>query len=154
MKASITAHTLDSFTTFSASRARLKSLLSTTSLKPPAIGVVVLFTLELVQHPVLFIEVKAPASFALDSQRKQPDDQMRDRFRDLRHNLVMPRLPGISPFGTRMAFYEYIAATNTLTPPAILPDPVSLNDVAPAERWSYDILEANGLPTVSFKYVR
>ena len=85
---------------------------------------------------------------------KQPDDQMRDRFRDLRHKLVMPRLSGISAFGTRMAFYEYIAATNTLTPPAILPDPVSLNDVAPAERWSYDILEANGLPTVSFKYVR
>ena len=110
-----------------------------------AIDVVALFTVELDKHPVLFIEVKPPASFALDSKRKQVDDQMRDRFRDLRHNLVTPRLPGISVFGTRMAFYEYVAATNTLTPPAIVPDPDSLNDLAPAERWSYDLLEANGI---------
>ncbi len=40
---------------------------------------------------------------------------------------------------------EYVAATNTLTPRVISPDPVSLNDVAPAERWSYDLLEANGI---------
>ena len=110
-----------------------------------AIDVVALFTVELNKHPVLFIEVKPPASFALDSKRKQADDQMRDRFRDLRHNLVTPRLPGISVFGTRMAFYEYVAATNTLTPPAIVPDPDSLNDLAPAERWGYDLLETNGI---------
>lgn len=110
-----------------------------------AIDVVALFTVELNKHPVLFIEVKAPASFALDSKRKQADDQMRDRFRDLRHNLVTPRLPGISAFGTRIAFYEYVAATNTLTPHGIPPDPASLNDVAPAERWRYDLLEANGI---------
>ena len=59
---------------------------------------------------------------------------MRDHFRDLRRNLVTPHLPGISAFGTRMAFYEYVAATNTLTPRAISPDPVCLNDVTPAER--------------------
>jgi hypothetical protein len=47
-----------------------------------------------------------------------------------------PLLPGISAFGTRMAFYEYVATTNILTPHAISPDPVSLNDVAPAKRWS------------------
>jgi hypothetical protein len=86
-----------------------------------AIDVVALFTVELDKHPVLFIEAKAAASFALDSKRKQADDQMRDLFRDLRHNLVTPRLPGISTFGTCMAFYEYVAATNTLTPRAISP---------------------------------
>ena len=110
-----------------------------------SIDVVALFTVELDKHPVFFIEVKAPASFVLDSKRKQADDQMRDRFRDLRHNLVTPRLPGISAFGTRMAFYEYVAATNTLTPRAIFRDLDSLNDMAPAERWSYDLLEANGI---------
>jgi hypothetical protein len=51
------------------------------------------FTVELDKHPVLFIEVKAPASFALDSKRKQADDQMRDRFRDVRHNLVSSYAP-------------------------------------------------------------
>ncbi len=44
-----------------------------------------------------------------------------------------------------MAFYEYVAATNTLTLRAILHDPVSLNNAAQTERWSYDLLEANGI---------
>ena len=52
--------------------------------------VVALFTVELDKHPVLFILVKAPASFAFDSKRKQADDQMRDHYRDLRHNLATP----------------------------------------------------------------
>jgi hypothetical protein len=108
------------------------------------VDVVALFTVEVDKHPVFFIEVKAPACFAFDSKRKQADDQMRDQYRDLRHTLVTPRLPGISAFGTRMAFYEYVAATNILTPHAIPPDRVSLNDLAPAERWSCDLLEANG----------
>lgn len=62
-----------------------------------------------------------------------------------RRSLVTPRLPGISAFGTRVAFYEYVTATNTFTPRAISPNSVSLNDVVPAERWSYDLLEANGI---------
>jgi hypothetical protein len=44
-----------------------------------------------------------------------------------------------------MAFYEYVAASNTLTPRAISPDPVCLNDVVSAERWSYDLLKASGI---------
>ena len=109
------------------------------------IDAVAMFTVELDKHPVLFIEVKPPSSFHLDSKRKQADDQMRDSFRDLRANLVTPRLPGISAFGTRVAFYEYIAATSAVTPPAIPADPMFLNDVAPADRWNYDLLEADGI---------
>ena len=37
-----------------------------------------------------------------------------------------------------------MAATNTLTPRAIAPDPTFLDDVAPADRWNYDLLGANG----------
>jgi hypothetical protein len=96
-------------------------------------------------RPVLFIDVKPPASFALDSKRKQADDEMRNHFRDLRHKLATPRLPGISAFGTRLAFYEYDAATNILTPHAIVPDPVILNDVAPADQWNFDLLESDGI---------
>jgi hypothetical protein len=110
-----------------------------------SIDVVALFTIKLNKHPMLFIKVKAPASFPLDSKHKQADDQVCDCFCDLCHGLVMPWLPGISAFGTRMAFYEYIAATNTLTPCIIPADLESLNDVALAERWSYDLLEANGI---------
>ena len=107
--------------------------------------IVALFTVELDQHPVFFIEVKRPVNFAHKYDRKLADDQMRVHFRDHRHNIVTPRLPGISAFGTRMAFYEYVAATNTLTPGVISPDPESVNDLAPAERWGYDLLEADGI---------
>ena len=106
--------------------------------------VVALFVVELNKHPVLFIEVKTPGSFCLNSKRKEADDQMRDRFRTLQHSIVMPRLPGISAFGTRLAFYEYETATTRVTPPAIVPDLTYLNDVAPAERWTHDLLDANG----------
>jgi hypothetical protein len=91
-----------------------------------------LFAIEPDKHPVLFIVVKPPASSALDSKRKRADDQMRDFFRDLRHNLVTPQLHGISAFGIRSCPQH--------TPGTISPDPVYLNDVAPAERWGYDLL--------------
>src|SRR5258705_394901 len=44
---------------------------------PDATDVVAPLIVELNKHPVLFILVKPPASFALDSKRKQADDQMR-----------------------------------------------------------------------------
>ncbi|EGN93143.1 hypothetical protein SERLA73DRAFT_190015 [Serpula lacrymans var. lacrymans S7.3] len=89
--------------------------------------VVSLFIVELNKHPVFFIAVKPPASFVLASKRKQADDQMRDRFRDLSHLLVILRLPAISAFGTH---------------------PVILNDVAPADRWSCDLLDADDIARV------
>ncbi|KAI0293113.1 hypothetical protein BC826DRAFT_911047, partial [Russula brevipes] len=73
------------------------------------------------KHPALFIQVKppGPASLALDSKRKEADDQMRGGFR--------PRSSPCRP------------------PPAIAPDPDYLNDVAPADRWNCDLLDANGI---------
>ncbi|KAI9434362.1 hypothetical protein H4582DRAFT_1818693 [Lactarius indigo] len=100
--------------------------------------VVALFTVELNKHPVFFIQVHPPATFILDSKRRIADDQMRDRFRDFRHFLVTPRLPGISALGTRMAFYEYVVVHNGVTQRAIVPDPEFLNDVASIERWNCD----------------
>ena len=112
-----------------------------------AFDVVAMFTVEVNKHPVLFIQVKPPSYLRSDSQRRRSDDQMRDHFRDLRTELITPRLPGISAFGTRLAFYEYTAATNVLTPRAIAPNPNPdlLSDTVPAEQWNYDILEAAGI---------
>ena len=107
--------------------------------------VVALLTVEFDKHPVFFIEVKETAYFAHKYKRKLADNEMRVHFRDHRHNLVTPRLPGISAFGTRMAFYEYVVTTNTLTPGAISTDPESVDYEAPAERWGYDLLEADGI---------
>jgi len=109
------------------------------------IDVVGILTVELNKRPVLFIEVNPPSSFHLDSERKQADDQMRVCFRDLQNNLVTPHIPAISAFGTRVAFYEYTAATKAVTPPATAADPIYQNDVAPSDRWNYDILEADGI---------
>ncbi|KAH9050348.1 hypothetical protein EDB83DRAFT_2226674, partial [Lactarius deliciosus] len=86
-----------------------------------------------------------PTTLSLDSKRKRADDQMRDHFRDLRHSLVTPRLPGVSAFDTRMAFYEYVVANNRITPGAITPDPNILNDLAPVERWNCDLFEDEGI---------
>ncbi|KAI0256055.1 hypothetical protein BJV78DRAFT_1168886 [Lactifluus subvellereus] len=106
---------------------------------------VIAFLVTLDKCPVFFIEVKPPASLSLDAKRRQADDRMRDHFRDLhlRHSLLTPRLPGISAFGTHMAFYEYVVAENRVTPRAITPDPHY--DVAPVERWNYNILDGEGI---------
>ncbi|KAF8908088.1 hypothetical protein CPB84DRAFT_1767248 [Gymnopilus junonius] len=61
-----------------------------------------MITVELNRHPVLFIPAKPPASFVLDSKRKQADCEMRDR--DIRHNLVTPQFRRISAFSTRLSF--------------------------------------------------
>ena len=72
---------------------------------------------------------------------------MREHFRDIRPGIITPRLPGISAFGNRLAFYEYDATDNVVNPPAIMPaDPNRLGkDVAPASRWNYDLLQPEGI---------
>jgi hypothetical protein len=107
--------------------------------------VVATFTIEHNQHPVMFVQVKAPGTFINNSKRKGADEQIREHFCSLRHRLVTPHIPAVSAFGTRLAFYDYVAATKSVTPPAIPVDHVHSNDVAPAERWNYDVLEDAGL---------
>jgi hypothetical protein len=117
------------------------------------IDVVALFTVELInrlepnKRPVLFLEINAPAPLAFDTKRKQAEERMCDLLQDLREypGLVTPRIPGIIAFGTRMAFYECVVATNKVTPRQITPDPVFLNGLAPVERWGYDVFQAKGI---------
>jgi hypothetical protein len=97
------------------------------------------------RYPMLFIQIRPPSSFHVDSKRKQADDQIRDHCCELSANLITPRLHAISVFGPRIAFYEYTATTNAVTPPAIVADPVPLNDTA---RWNYNVLEAGGIARI------
>ncbi|KAF5334768.1 hypothetical protein D9611_012956 [Ephemerocybe angulata] len=100
-------------------------------------------------YPVFFLHLHPfSASFTLESARHAADAHMRDTFRDLRHNVIYPRLPAICAFGTKLAFYEYTFESNALYPPAILEDPVILNDVAPVERWRCDLLQEAGVARV------
>jgi len=57
---------------------------------------------------------------------------MCDCFCTFQHSIGKPRLPGISAFGTRLAFYEYVSATTRLTLPVIV------------QQWTHDLLDANG----------
>jgi len=107
--------------------------------------IVATFTVEFNKHPVLFIQPSPHWSFDLHSQRKRAEDQIRSRFADLHRNLVTPRLHAISVFGTHLAFHELNAATGAFTPPGIVADPILLNELAPADRWGFDVLEADGI---------
>ncbi|KAK0191599.1 hypothetical protein F5146DRAFT_607225 [Armillaria mellea] len=115
---------------------------------PDSIDIAAMFTVELDKHPVLFIAVKPPASFRLDSKRQEADRQMRERFRDLHPDVVTPTFPGISAFGTLLSFYRYDKATNSLSLPAIAADPNIMTDAAPKSRWDCDILDAAGATRV------
>ena len=57
--------------------------------------------------PVLFIEIKTYRAFDRPSPRKEADDQMRDGFLDFSGNIAIPKLYGISAFGTRFSVHEY-----------------------------------------------
>ncbi|CCM05873.1 uncharacterized protein FIBRA_08110 [Fibroporia radiculosa] len=94
-------------------------------------------------HPVLFIGVKSPSSFRLNSQRKEADRRIRGHFRDLHPDVIIPTVPAISAFGTLLSFYRYDKTSNSLTP-AIEADLPIMTDTAPKDRWDCDILDATG----------
>jgi len=52
--------------------------------------------------PILFIEIKSPFGFNNDSRRAQADEQIRERFHQLRAYIKVRRLVGVSAFGTRL----------------------------------------------------
>jgi hypothetical protein len=79
------------------------------------------------------------------STREKADQQIRDRFVGIiGRNLVIPILYGISAMGPRFSVYKYNRATNTLLPPSITRDAMFVTDVAPADRWNYELLEDGG----------
>jgi hypothetical protein len=70
---------------------------------------------------------------------------MRKGFASLiSRNLAIPKLYGISAMGLRFSVYEYSKETNILLPPAVHPHELYMTDVAPAERWQYELLENAG----------
>ena len=95
--------------------------------------------------PVFFIVIKPFTHLDTLSTRGKADTQMRDMFFALvNRHLVIPKLYGVSAMGTRLAVYEYSKKTNCLTPRAIARDPKYITDVAPADRWTHELLEPAG----------
>ena len=56
----------------------------------------------------------------------------------------LPTLYAVSAMGTKICFYSK-PRDGLLTPRRIPPDPDLILDVAPIERWAYDILEEDGI---------
>ena len=95
--------------------------------------------------PIFFVELKTYGSLQNLSARALADDQMRDRFREYSSGSIhTPKLIGISSFGTQFCVYTFTTETRTLEPKLILPDPCIVNDVAPKDRWAFDILKEEG----------
>ncbi|KAI5998930.1 hypothetical protein F5J12DRAFT_848369 [Pisolithus orientalis] len=107
-------------------------------------NVTIIFVIAFQRRPVFWMEVNPSASFRFSSKRKEADSQMRKRVGDLRANLAIPVLHGVSAFGTRLCFYKYDAHSQELTPHRILAHPTVVTDML-ADNWDCDVLETDGM---------
>jgi hypothetical protein len=107
---------------------------------------IVCFEIRLENKPVLIVELKDPAAIQHISTRGEADGQIRRRIIDLVQNCPLHTLHAISALGTKLCFYSLDVRNRgaRINPPRIQRDPDTVNDYAPAERWSYDVLEPNG----------
>ena len=117
-------------------------------ISPSSVDSTIIYVVTKQKVPVFFIEVRPYIHLQNPGQRGDADAQMRRMFRDLVFGvlpLAIPKLYGVSAMGTCLSIYEYTKATRILLPHAITPDPnIIINDVAPQERWNYELLEASG----------
>ncbi|KAF9008292.1 hypothetical protein BDQ17DRAFT_1349686 [Cyathus striatus] len=89
---------------------------------------------------VFFVEIYVPTLLGDPHERKQADNEMRNRFRQLSGSLQIPKLYGMCAFGTHICFYSYDRDTRI-----IIPSPVeNSDDTAPVDRWGLNIPEEDG----------
>ncbi|KAF8513256.1 hypothetical protein BU17DRAFT_53405 [Hysterangium stoloniferum] len=106
------------------------------------IDFVTVLVVNIARHPVFFVEVKPSGSLNLRSKREETDIQMRQRFLEFLDEPIIPVLYGISAMGPVLSVYRY--DDTGLTPTRIPRDFRFVNDVAPMERWNYNVLEDAG----------
>jgi hypothetical protein len=96
--------------------------------------------------PVVIVQVMTDVAYETPSSRKAADEQMRESIHDASTRLpsTMPKLYGLSFFGTRFCVYEYTHTSGMLTPRRIGLEPDIITDTAFKERWNLDILEEQG----------
>jgi len=112
---------------------------------PDSVDFTVIYIVTKRKVPVFFIEVKPYIYLQSPGRRGDADERMRRMFRDLVFGILpIPKFYGVSAMGTCLSIYECTKATRVLLPRAIAPDPKIVNDIAPQERWNYELLEASG----------
>ena len=91
-----------------------------------------------------FLEAKAAGHIRNDSSRTDADQQMRQRVYALRNDIEIPILYGVSAIGTKLCFYKYTKDTQELEPAPIPDNATRMVDLAPRDRWNFDVLTPEG----------
>ncbi|KAJ7269510.1 hypothetical protein C8J57DRAFT_1066624 [Mycena rebaudengoi] len=90
--------------------------------------------------PVFVLELKAPADLKIQSERDLADDHIRRQLLILRSLFSTPSVRSV-----QNCFYTYTQDNeNPFSPPGIPYNNRMNNDVAPRERWAWDVLEDGG----------
>ena len=104
-------------------------------------------TIFLVQHResvVFFVDIKAAGHIDKSTPRAAADKQMRERADDLRDDVEIPILYGVSAIGTKLCFYKYTKDTQELEPAPIPGHATRVVDTAPRDHWDFDVLTPEG----------
>ena len=95
--------------------------------------------------PVFLVEIRTGGSLGNLSARAFADEQMRDHLREYSSGSIpTPKLIGISSFGTKFCVYTFTTETWTLELELIAADTRVVNNVAPEDRWAFDVLTEEG----------
>ena len=96
------------------------------------------------ESPVFFIEVKAPTHLPSITTRKDAENQVRYRFRQLAHLVQIPKLYGVSALGRQLSYYTYDKASGRVEPGVLTDSTEVVVDTAPLVRWNTNIMEEEG----------
>jgi hypothetical protein len=97
--------------------------------------------------PVMFIEVKPPTHLHSIAGRESAALQIKERFEELAEQTQIPKVYGVSAIGKNFACYCYDATSRTTTPAINKNLRSIIDDVAPIDRWSANIMEPEGRNT-------
>uniref|UniRef100_A0A6B2LFW2 Uncharacterized protein n=1 Tax=Arcella intermedia TaxID=1963864 RepID=A0A6B2LFW2_9EUKA len=98
------------------------------------------FRIEMNSKPVFFVEIKKQDILNEASARREADDQMRKRYRDLLELCPLEYLYSISAFGTSICMYKGIKSTDEVIPEYIPPSVKRLDKNPPKHWWNENIL--------------
>ena len=94
--------------------------------------------------PVFFIEINPFAHLNSISTRAMADQHMRQRFADLKEDLKIGRLYGISCMGPQFGVWSMDSHTGEVSPYPAQHSTTHIIDTAPRTLWTHHVLETSG----------
>ena len=94
--------------------------------------------------PVFFIEINPFAHLKSISTRAMADEHMRQRFADLKEDLKIGRLYGISCIGPQFGVWSMDSHTGEVSPHPVQRSTTHIIDTAPHTWWTHHVLETSG----------